>query len=152
MIPSLGADVGASRWPWWSMVLYGHFGPEASLESRRADARSRLAIAGFVLAAIAVTLAPGLEPTVRSRTIAALVPPLLAYLAWERWRYALGLDELARRLYLEAFAITYLSGLALFSVFGLLDALAGWQVPPLAFVALEPIRAAVLAWRSRPFA
>jgi hypothetical protein len=151
MIPMRGAEAG-SRWPWWSLLLYGDFGPESSPATRRADARSRLAIAVFVVLAAAVALTPGLAPSGRSWSIYALLAPLLAYLGWQRWQYALGLDELARRLYLESFAITYLVVLPLFSLFALMQELAGWTVSPLAIVALEPIRAGVLAWRTRRFA
>ena len=142
----------APRWPLWSMLLFGHFGEEATPDSLRADRRARIAIAAFVVVAALVTVAPGLEPNARGRVMAALVGPWLAYLAWERWRYAAGLDELARRVYLEAFAITYLVGLPLFSFGALIQSLGGWTLSPLAFVVLEPIRAAVLAWRSRRFA
>lgn len=112
----------------------------------------RLAIAAFVVLAAAVMLMPGLDPSGRSWALCALVAPLMAYLGWQRWRYALGLDELARRLYLEAFAITYLVGLPLFLLFALLHEVAGWTVSPWAIVVLGPIRAAVLVWRTRRFA
>jgi hypothetical protein len=99
-----------------------------------------------------VMLVPGLDTTQRRLGTSALAGLLLAYLGWQRWRYTVALDELARRLYLEAFAITYLFGLALFSVAVFLEGMAGWTVSPLAFLVLEPVRAAVLAWRSRRFA
>ena len=96
-------------------------------------------------------LVPGLDPAQRRHGTSALAGLLLACLGWQRWRYTVALDELARRLYLEAFAITYLIGLALFSVLGFLQEMGGWTVSPLAFLVLEPVRAAVLAWRSRRF-
>jgi hypothetical protein len=145
-------DAGEARWPVWSMLLYGHFGRDATPASRRADLRSRVAIGVFVAAAVAITALAGPEPTVHRDALSALVGLLLAYLAWERWRYAAGLDELTRRLYLEAFAVTYLIGLTSFAALTLLQPVTGWTVPPIAWLALEPVRAAVLAWRSRRFA
>jgi hypothetical protein len=146
------AESGDSRWPLWSMLLYGHFGREATAESQRADRRSRLAIAAFVVVASVIIVMPAPQPAGGQRFLPALVAALLAYLAWERWRYAVALDELSRRLFVESFAVTYLIGLVLFSTFVVLQALTGWTPSPLAYLTLEPVRAAVLVWRSRSFA
>jgi hypothetical protein len=142
----------APRWPLWSMLLFGHFGEDATPDSLRADRRARIAIAAFVIVAAVVYVAPGLGSIPRQHVVTALVGPQLAYLAWERWRYAAGLDELARRVYLEAFAITYLAALPLFSFGAVLESLGGWTLSPIAFLILEPIRAGVLTWRSRRLA
>src|SRR5687768_4234548 len=106
-----GAESSGSRWPMWSMLLYGHFGADATRASQQADRRSRLAIAVFVVAAGLAALVPAAHPGGAHRLLPALVPALLAYLAWERWRYAVALDELSRRLYVESLAVTYLIGL-----------------------------------------
>ena len=145
-------DGETSRWPLWTMLLFGHLGADASRDSQRADRRSRIAIGIFVVLAVVVALSPGLEPGGRRHATAMLVAATLGYLGWQRWRYADALDELTRRLYLEAFAITYLVALALIPVLGLLEHLIGWTASPLTFLALEPVRAIVLAWRSRRFA
>jgi hypothetical protein len=98
-----------------------------------------------------ITVMPAARPAGGQRLLPALVAALLAYLAWGRWRYAVALDELSRRLFVESFAVTYL-GLVLFSTFALLQGLTGWTPSPLAYLTLEPVRAAVLAGRSRSFA
>lgn len=106
----------------------------------------------MVLLLVAVAVAsmwPGLDASSRRQVTYGFSGLALAYVAWERWRYTEALDELARRLYLEAFAITYLVGLALFSVLGMVHELSGWTISPLTFVLLEPVRAAVLTWRAR---
>lgn len=134
------------------MLLYGHFGVDATPESQRADLRSRVAIGLFVFVTIAGAVVPGLDASLRRHGAYALIGVLLAYLGWQRWQYTVALDELAQRLYLEAFAITYLFGLILFSALFLMHEWAGWTVTPLAFLVLEPVRAGVLVWRTRRYA
>ena len=141
----------AASWPVASMLLYGTFGGDASPQSLRADRRSRVAFGVFFALEAALLVAP-VPMDVKRALEAALVGALFATLAWLRWQYAMALDELARRLYLEAFAVTYLIGLSLLVPFGLLHSLAGWTVHPLIFVVLEPLRGLVLVWRSRQVA
>lgn len=141
-----------ARWPIVSMLLYGTFGTDAPPASQRADRRSRIGIGVYILIAAALATVPGLRSEVASNVNVALLGVLFAFLAWQRWLYATALDELGRQLYLEAFSLTYLVGLSLFAFFGLLHSLADWSVGPLVFVALEPLRGMILAWRSRYFA
>ena len=142
---------GQSDLPTWSMLMYGHFFGDASPRSQRAKRRARIGMLVFLCAFLAASFVPGLTREARSVIVGALVGSALTYSAWEAWRYTTGLDELARRLYLEAFAITYLIGLAMFSTLGMLEDVAGWKVSPMVFMVLEPVRAAVLTWRSRRF-
>lgn len=137
--------------PFWSTLMFGHFWGESSA-SESAKRRSRIAMLMFLIALVVASVIPGFERELRHTFVNVLVGLTLTYFAWEAWRYTTGLDELARRLYLEAFAITYLIGLAMFSVLGVLQDIAGWNISPLVFMVLEPVRLAVLAWRSRQFA
>ena len=145
-------SIESARWPILSMLLYGTFGTDAPPSSQRADRRSRIGIGVYTLIAAALTVVPGMRGEVASSVNVSLLGVLLAFLAWQRWSYATGLDELGRQLYLEAFSLTYLVGFSLFAFFGLLHSLAGWSVSPFVFVALEPLRGMILAWRSRYFA
>ena len=134
------------------MLLFGTFGSEVPPASQRADRLSRLAFVACLVMIAALAFMPGIEVDVHARLEVALLGLLFAFLAWQRWCYGNGLDELARRLYIEAFAITYLIGLTLFAFFGLLHSLAGWSVDPFVFMVLEPVRALILVWRTRQFA
>jgi hypothetical protein len=134
------------------MLLFGTFGSDAPPASQRADRLSRGAILVFVAISAALAFAPGIGADVRARFHVVALGMLFAFLGWQRWSYANGLDELARQLYIEALAITYLIGLTLFAFFGLLHSLVGWLVDPLVFMVLEPVRAVILVWRTRQFA
>jgi hypothetical protein len=145
-------SVEVARWPILSMLLYGTFGTEAPPASQRADRRSRIGIGVYILIVAGLATVPGIRGEVASSVNFSLLGVLFAFLAWQRWLYANGLDELGRQLYLEAFALTYLVGFSVFAFFALLHSLAGWSVSPFVFVALEPLRGVILAWRSRYFA
>lgn len=133
------------------MLMYGHSFGDASPQSQRAKRRARIALLACLGLFLAASFAPGVPRNVRAVVVSALVGTTLTYSAWESWRYTTGLDELARRLHLEAFAITYLIGLAMFSILRVLQDVAGWRFSPVVFLVLEPVRAAVLTWRSRRF-
>ncbi len=143
--------VEAVRWPVFSMLLFGSFGTDAPPASQRADLRSRIAIVVYLLVAVVLATVPGVRGGLPGSIDIALLGLLFAFLAWQRWSYSNGLDELGRQLYLEAFAITYLLGLSLFAFFGVLHSLWGWSVNPSVFMVLEPARGVILVWRSRQF-
>ena len=88
--------------------------------------------------------------------IAVAMPAAISLIVWEFRKYLLSLDELARRLQLEAMACTYLTGFILASVLcGIwLEALpnvdAIWFCP-LWFALLEPARAGWLYALSRRY-
>jgi hypothetical protein len=145
-------ELRSSQWPIVSMLLFGNFGEDASPLSRRAARRSRIAVMVLVAAVLAVGVLPSVELSARRSLVSALVGVTLSYLAWEAWRYTTHLDELTRRLHLEAFAITYLIGLALFAILGALQNMAGVTITPLVFLALEPVRGVVLVCRTRGLA
>lgn len=86
------------------------------------------------------------------RLVTPLVPGLVfLYIVYEFRRYLLALDELARRMHMEALAWTYLAGLALAMLVGGVSAGVGWQVNPMWFIVLEPVRAGFLFVISRRY-
>ena len=133
------------------MLFFGTFGTDASEASQRADRRMRSAVIVYLLLAVATAMAPGIDVQIRRGIHTALIGLLLAVIGWQRWSYANGLDELGRRIYVDSLAITYLIGLTLFFIGALAQSVTGWTVNPLIFVALEPLRAGIMVWRSRPF-
>jgi hypothetical protein len=66
-----------------------------------------------------------------------------AYIGWEFWRYVETLDELERRLQMEAMAWTYLAASGLAAALGSVALILNWNVNPLVMIAVEPLR----AWR-----
>jgi hypothetical protein len=91
------------------------------------------------------------------RLTLSLVPGIAySYIAWELRRYILALDELARRIQLEAIAWTYLTGLAVAALVGGVALAYGWQwsslwLNPLWFVFLEPVRGCFLYYVARRY-
>ena len=66
-----------------------------------------------------------------------------SYISWEMWRYVNGIDELERRLQMEALAWTYLVAMAAAVALGSLSLFLRWNVNPGLLLLLEPLR----AWR-----
>lgn len=66
-----------------------------------------------------------------------------SYISWEWWRYVSSLDELERRLQVEAAAWTYIVGMALAMTLAGVHAVLGWRVFPGWLILLEPLR----GWR-----
>ena len=68
---------------------------------------------------------------------------MFGFISWEFRRYLNALDELARRIQLEALAWTYLTGLTIACALGgvmLAYDLRPWFPSPFWFILLEPIR------------
>jgi hypothetical protein len=82
------------------------------------------------------------------KTASGCLPAVaFAYIAWALRRYLLALDELARRLQLEAMAWTYLCGLPVaLLLWGL-----GITINPLLILVLEPVRGMWLYILSRRY-
>jgi hypothetical protein len=91
-----------------------------------------------------------------------LLSLMITYIAWETRRYLMSLDELARRLQLEAMAWTYLTGMVLAVWLGTLAPLSHtllyWDyrqtmilLIPLAYMLLEFVRAGWLWYLSRRY-
>jgi hypothetical protein len=91
------------------------------------------------------------------RVILSLAPGVTySYIAWEFRKYVLALDELARRIQLEAIAWTYLTGWAVAALVGGVALVYGWHwnrlwLNPLWFVFLEPVRACYLYYVARRY-
>jgi len=106
-----------------------------------------------------------LRPKIITSTIVFLAAFSISYIAWELRRYLTQLDELARRMQLEAIAWTYVTGFVLAAWFGvLLTVLAlfshsssHWPfkalllASPFLYFLLEPIRAGWLYYLSRRY-
>ena len=76
----------------------------------------------------------------------SLTGAFFAFIAWAFWKYLGELDELARRIQLEAIALTYLTGLGAFGFLTAFGYQAHWTVNPVWFIFLEPVRGLWL-WR-----
>ena len=74
----------------------------------------------------------------------AFVPGLaFAFIAFEMWRYIDSLDELERRLQVDAMAWTYTVAMGLAMLLGGLGMFLGWNLNPMGLILMEPLR----AWR-----
>ena len=136
-----------SRWPVGAIFGYGTLG-SGTPAGRRYHRRSSIALlvlVGWII----------LASNVRDSTIRMITPimpgAVFLYIVYEFRRYLLALDELARRMQMEALAWTYLTGLAVAMVVGGLSTTAGWRINPMWFVILEPVRALFLYVASRRY-
>jgi hypothetical protein len=149
----------SSDWPILSILRYGTFGTK-SPAGRRYHTRTGIALMALL---VVWPVSVGLWVTDRSpillwRVTAGFTPGLIyGYIAWEMRRYWLALDELARRLQMEAAAYTYLAGIAAGTVLGGLSLVFfghGWVwlwCNPLWIVMLEPARGVILYFLARRY-
>ncbi len=140
-------------WPWASILLLGTFGLD-SPGARRYHYRTGLALLGFlVLMPASVLLLPDTGVSAARWAPPLVAGTLFAVIAHEMWRYVSGLDEMSRMLQLQAMSVTYLVGFAVFVTAHFLAGASGWswQLPALAYLGLELIRALVLAVLARKF-
>jgi len=145
-------DDKTAPWPSSSILIYGTFGAKTP-EGRRFHIRCTAALVAMVLGMILGTI---LNLAVHLPLAAgAAVPGLaFAFIAWEFRRYVLSLDELARRIQLEAIAWTYLTGLVLAMLAGgflLVYPVDFHFLNPFWYIFLEPIRAVWLYVVSRRY-
>lgn len=150
-----------AKWPTSSMLLWGTFGTKTPAE-RRYVLRSCIA-AGAVLVLLVVAFAIHFRPRpIAIRVVLIAVGCLFTYIAWEFRRYLYQLDELARRMQLEAMACTYITGLVVAAWLGVLwpfsHFLVHWPYKPTVlfmipflYFLLEPIRAGWLYYLSRRY-
>jgi hypothetical protein len=147
--PSVASD--RAEWPFSSMLLIGTFGHSHTPASRRYHLEAAIAVAILLVGAlIANALAPalGIRPMLFRGILASTV---FVFLGAALWRYVGSLDELSRRLQLEAMAISYICAIALFVVCDTVAGAGGWTVRPVYFVALELLRGASLALLARNY-
>lgn len=136
-----------SKWPALSMLMYGTFGsdtPEGAIYHRQCW---RMLI-GLTLGEIVLLTLYNVYHLEWLKTASGCLPAVaFAYIAWALRRYLLALDELARRLQLEAMAWTYLCGLPVaLLLWGL-----GITINPLLILVLEPVRGMWLYILSRRY-
>jgi hypothetical protein len=156
------ANAENSRWPTSAMLLWGTFGTKSPAERRYLI---RVCIAAAVTACwlIPFALAKHFRPApILGSTTSLGVGVLITYVAWEFRRYLLALDELARRMQLEAMAWTYLTGFVVAAWLGplalLSHTLAHWPLnarllllSSFFYFLLEPVRAGWLYYLSRRY-
>jgi hypothetical protein len=139
-----------TTWPGSSILIWGTFG-SSTPEGRRYHRRCCFALG---LLFVGHWTAASLPHTAGQLLVAILPGAAFAFISWEFKRYLDALDELARRIQLEALALTYLTGLTLACALGgVMRAydLEPWFFGPLSFIWLEPVRAVWLYAVSRRY-
>ncbi|HEY4365463.1 MAG TPA: hypothetical protein VGN17_31170 [Bryobacteraceae bacterium] len=150
--PSLEA-----KWPLGSILIWGTFGKNSAegrcFHRRCLGAFLFLGVGWLASFLIARFLLPA--GSWRNFDFVAmyylLVGVAFSFIAWAFWKYLGELDELARRLQLEAVALTYLTGFCAFGFLAAFGYLTGWTVNPVWFIVLEPIRAFWLRYLVRRY-
>lgn len=105
------ASAEQSRWSACAAFFWGTLGTGAPAE-RRYKARSAMS-AMILVGWGGIAFALHFPPKVLVTFITLLSGVVITYIAWELRRYLLALDELARRMHMEAIAWTYLTGFVL---------------------------------------
>jgi len=142
---------GQSNWPLASLLLVGTFGKN-SLGGQRYHTRCKVAfglgLTAFITAIFTLPHFAGLMERAYEFTAVyyAIAGLTLTYISWAFWQYLSDLDELSRRIQLEAIALTYLTGLGAFSFLSAFTFATQWTLNPLWFIFLEPVRGFWL-WR-----
>jgi hypothetical protein len=140
-----------SRWPAGWILLYGSFGARTP-EERRFFVRSNVALFAMAVCMLSSVFLHRFIPKGIARTVFAIAPgATFTYIAWEFRRYLSALDELARRMQLEAAAWTYLCALPAAMLLGGLGFVYHWHINWYWFLALEPMRAIWLYILSRRY-
>jgi hypothetical protein len=138
-----------SKWPAPAMLGFGTFGGRTPA-GRRYHTRCAIALVAMVVLELWAGMLSMVFPNAPWRVILSLVPGVsFLYIAWEFRRYLLALDELARRIQLEAIAWTYLTGWVIAVLVGGVAMVYGWQwnrlwLNPMWFMLLEPLRGCFL--------
>jgi hypothetical protein len=151
------AEDAGSRWPKCSIFSFGTFGGRSPAVRRyhRRCAIALIFMAGSFFGAAIWSLIHGRSPTLEIGL--ALVPGAsFAFIAREFRIYLASLDELARRIQLEAIAWTYLTGMAIAALVGGIALFFGdaWNplwLNPLWFLFLEPVRSCWLYFIARRY-
>ena len=155
-------DQEASRWERCAILFWGAFGTKTRAERRYI---MRSVFAGAVVAAwVGLAFSRKFPPGHSVMIITLLVVgALMTFIAWEMFCYLRQLDELARRMQLEAIAWTYLTGMVVAGWLGVLMPLCHlqlhWSYPrqylllsiPFLYFLLEPVRAGWLYYLSRRY-
>jgi hypothetical protein len=143
-----------SRWPAFPILFYGTFGSRTPA-GRRYHRQFGIALFVLALGMLALTMFRAYIPEQILRPLMGVLPGgVFAYIAWSCYGYLRTLDELARRMQLEAMAWTYLTGIAaaaLLGGFALAYNWGQWFLNPIWFLILEPVRGAWLYVVSRRY-
>ena len=121
-----------------TILALGTFGCKTPA-GRRYHNRCMAALAAMAIGTVAVAFLP---PELRAWgwPVGGLG---FSYISWEMWRYVTGIDELERRLQMEALAWTYLVAMAAAVALGSISLFLRWNINPVLLLFLEPLR----AWR-----
>jgi hypothetical protein len=154
------SNAQVSQWPACPIWFWGTLGTKSAAERRyimRSCYAAAVAVA-WILIAFGLHFRP--KPVILPLT-AGVAGAVITWIAWEFRKYLLQLDELARRMQLEAIACTYLTGLVLAAWLGilapLLEKFTHWPLSqnllliPLLYFLLEPVRAGWLYYLSRRY-
>ena len=156
------ASTENSQWPSCPIIFWGTFGTKSPAERRYVGSISVAAgVAACWVAAVALTLHFHPIPMIRAMS-PFIAAALFSYVAWELRIYLLALDELARRIQLEAMAWTYLTGMVLAAWLGALGSfthtLLHWKLDvgllvfmPFLYAFLEMVRGGWLYRLSRRY-
>ena len=135
-----------AEWPYRTLILTGTFGwkdPAGKRLHRQAILHTGL----LVLAMIALLVCNARWPALAWLPSSVVVTVFLLG-AFRLWQYIANLDELSRRIQLEALAMTYLVGFGIFFALGMLSSI---RINPVCYVFLEFVRGPVLALRARSY-
>ena len=139
----------SNAWPTRDIFWLGYFGAGTPAGARY---RNRCLSALGVLMVVQLMTGFGLFHVGVWRLVPALAPGLMfGLIAWEWWRYINSLDELARRLQVEAMAFTYIVGVFVMMALGGLATTFAWRLSPTVFIFLELVRAQRLAVLTRRY-
>jgi hypothetical protein len=129
-------ETESASWPWISMLACGDYGGNSPAGKRyRRRAFSAVAVLAVATASL-IAARPHLGPSVTRWAMAATVLLTFSYIFVEFNRYLGALDELARRLQMEAVLLAYSIVIVAAMTLGAL----GIRISPLWFVVAEPLR------------
>lgn len=154
--PSAPTPEPPSTWPASSILFWGTFGgntPAGRRYHNRCLTACGVALAGVIGIQGFASFA-GIPEQAAFRITALLPGVAFAFIAWEFRRYINSLDELARRIQLEAATWTYLTGMVAAMFFWGYSAAARTPLPahwPAFFLVLEPVRGFWLYFVSRKY-
>ena len=139
-----------TSWNPWRLVF--HRTLENDPVTRAANRRGRVAQTIFLGS---VALAYWLDQTYPGSGFALIAVAGWALFGsihfWSYWRYLASLDEMGRRIQLEALAVAYGFTLLAFSTLGAAGLFLGFSINPAWVLAAEPLRGVVLAFNARRY-
>lgn len=139
------------RWPLGSMFWFGTFGASSGTAARRYHRRCWATLGVALAAGYFSPVAVSALGVSAEAVLGAILSVGFLCIAIFLWQYVSSLDELARRLQMEAMAATYVIGLGAFVVLSSVGLVGGWRIDPMTFVLLEPVRGVVLVVMSRRY-